>query len=299
MTRLPAVFIALPVLAFLPFDLLNEFLSSAFGAGGTFAEMRAYHRVAQLIELGVGSLVAATVLQATVAVGEGRAPTTLQALKEGVAAWGRAIKTTFVSGVFIGVASIFLLVPGLVLATRYMLAVPASVIDGLDSTAARAKSTALVKERGAVRLFLWGIAAVFSWYVLAMLPTMTMSLLMPTVPFAVEASINAVFTSIWNVVGTGFVVAVGLLYLEINGRSLQWPAGLSLRTSEGQRIVGPQSSGQVLLAAVAVCAGLAAVVLVPVMSLLVWLIVDAEGARAFIDQSPFVSDFIQTVFGET
>lgn len=305
MARNPAIFIALPVLAFLLFDFINELISTAVGgedAAGTLQGIRAYHKVGQWIELGVGSLVAATVLQAIVAVGEGRTPGVVDAVKAGGAAWGRALKTTFVSGFIVGLASLLFLVPGFFFATRYMLAVPASVMDGLDGTAARSKSSELVKDRGTFRLFLWGAAALFSWYMLSMVPTVTVSFLLPFVapdaPAVLEAGVNALLAGAWNIVGAGLVVAAGLLYLELTGRSLQWPAGLELRGSDGRRVVGPTGTGQVGLVAVGGFAGLSALLVIPLVAFGLWFLFDAEGATSFVDNSPVVGQVFESLVGE-
>jgi hypothetical protein len=300
MAKAPAVFVLLPALAFLPFDFLNELVSSAVGgddAEGALRGLRAYHRIGQWIELGVGSLVAATVLSATVALGEGRALSMGEALKAGAAAWGRALKTTFISGVLAGLASLLFLVPGLVLGTRYMLAVPASVIDGLEQQEARAKSTALVQERGTFRLFCWGFAAVFSWYMLSLVPTMTASLLLPSISPVADAALNAAVAAAWNVVGAGLVVAAGLLYLELSGRSLQWPVGLALRDAQGGRLTGPSGTGQLGLAVVGGLAGLFALVLVPLIAVSLWFLMAPESATAAIDGSPLLSQAFELFFG--
>jgi len=300
MLKSPAVFVLLPALAFLPFDFLNELVSSAVGGDDpdtALRGLRTYHRIGQWIELGVGSLVAATVLSATVALGEGRTLSMGEALKAGSAAWGRALKTTFISGLLAGLASLLFLVPGLVLGTRYMLAVPAAVVDGLEQQEARAKSTTLVQERGTFRLFCWGFAAVFSWYMLSLVPTMTASLLVPSISPLADAAVNAVVAAAWNVVGAGLVVAAGLLYLELSGRTLQWPVGLSLRDAQGGRIVGPTASGQVGLAVVGAFAGLAALVLVPLIAVSLWFLLAPESAAAAIDGSPLLTSAFELFFG--
>jgi hypothetical protein len=300
MRKAPAVFVLLPALVFLPFDFLNELVSSAVGGDdvdGALRGLRAYYRIGQWIELGVGSLVAATVLPATVAVGEGRIPTMGEAVKAGAAAWGRALKTAVISGVIAGFATLLFILPGLVYGTRYMLAVPASVIDGLDQREARAKSTALVQERGAFRLFCWGFAAVFSWYMLSMVPTMTTSLLVPSISPVADAAINAVAAAAWNIVGAGLVVAAGLLYLELSGRTLQWPVGLALRDARGGRLAGPRGTGQLGLAVVGGVAGLAALVLAPLIAVSLWFLLAPESAAAFIDGSPLLTSAFELFFG--
>jgi hypothetical protein len=302
MAKAPAIFVLLPALTFLPFDFLNEVVTTAIGGDGADGGLRAlrnYHRIAQWIELGIGSLVAATVLLAAVSIGEGRTPTMIEALKAGSAAWGRALKTTFITGFLVGLSFLLFIVPGFVFGTRFMLAVPATVIDGLDAREARAKSTELVQARGTFRLFLWGFAACFSWYVLSMVPgVMTSTLFLTDIETPLVVSfIDAVTTAAWNIVGAGLVVAAGLLYLESTGRTLQWPVGRSLRDGSGGRIAGPTSTGQAGVAIVGVGAGVCAMILIPLIAIGLWFLVDADAAASFVDGSPALNALFEALYG--
>lgn len=301
MAKAPAIFIVLPALVFLPFDFVNEVVTTAMGgddAMSALRAMRAYHRFAQWIELGVGSLVAATVLLAAVSIGEGRTPTMVEALKAGSAAWGRTVKTTFITGILVGLSFLLFIVPSFVFGTRFMLAVPATVIDGLDGKEARAKSTEIVRARGTFRLFLWAFAACFSWYMLSMVPGAVTSTLLSDVDVPLVLSlINAVTAAAWNIVGAGLVVAAGLLYLEGTGRTLRWPVGRALRDSNGGRIAGPKGSGQAGIAIVGVLAGICAMILIPLIAIGVWFLVDADAASAFVDGSPAVNALFEALYG--
>jgi hypothetical protein len=287
--RAPAIFVLLPAVLFLPFDFANEWVSNAVGGDdvdGALRSLRVYRRIGQWIELGVGSFVVATVLSATVAVGEGRIPTLREALASGRDAWGRALKTTFVTGLVVGLATLLFVVPGLFLATRSMLAVPAAVIDGADSAAARARSSELVKGRGTFRLFLWATAALLSWSLLSLLPAFCVALVLPdATPPVLESALLALCSAAWNVVGAGLVVAAGLLYLELTERRLLWPVGLELRSSDGCQRQGPTGTGQTGLVVVGVLAGLAALVLVPLLAFAVWYLVSPEAVTDFMGRS--------------
>jgi hypothetical protein len=303
MKKAPTIFVLFPILAFLPFDFANELISALVSGdsdepSAAFAGIRAYSRISQWIELGVGSYVAATVLSAMVAIGEGRTLTLGEAMKVGGTAWGRAVHTTFISGLIIGLSTLLFLIPGLVMATRYVLAVPASVIDGLAQTEARAKSTALVQERGAWRLFLWSAAAVLSWNLVPMVPVVAASWLTPTVSPGVDAAVSALLSSVWNVVGAGLVVAAGLLYLELSGRSLQWPVGMSLRDAQGARLAGPAGTGQAGLVVVGVAAGVSFILVIPAMILSVAFLVAPDSVASVMAQSPLLTSLIESIAGD-
>lgn len=283
--RAPLVFVLLPALLFLPFNLLNELVSSSMGGEDWARGLRTYYRISDWIELGVGTLVAATVLRALLVVGGGRVPGVMEALREGVTFWGQAVRTAFVTGIIVGLGTLLLVVPGLIWGTRYMLSVPAAVIDGVDGGTARARSSELVRTRGALRLFLWGFAATFSWYVLSAVPSSVAMLFLPEVPLGVEAAINAILAGFSNVVGAGLVVAVGILYLELSGRSAVWPAGLELHARDGGRVPGPTSSGETGLVVVGSLAGLAALLILPLVALSLWFAFDPEAAGELIHKS--------------
>jgi hypothetical protein len=263
-------------------------------------ELRTAYRLGNWVELIVGTLVAATVLRALVAVGEGRTPTIGGALGEGAKAWGLAVKTTFVTSILAGLATLLFVVPGLFVATRYMLAVPASVIDGLDTGDARKKSWDLVKDRGTGRMFLWAVAAIFSWYMLVFVVQVVAGVALPTLPPLAEAVKLAVLSVGAHVVGAGLVIAAGILYLELVGghEQLLWPVGQSLRTAGGQRVAGPRSSGQLGLIAVGAAAGLAALLALPIVAVGAWVLIDEEGFEDFVDEHPALGDAFAAIFGE-
>jgi len=73
--------------------------------------------------------------------------------------------------------------------------------------------------------------------------------------------------------------------------------GLSLRDAQSGRIVGPTASGQVGLAVVGAFAGLAALVLVPLIAVSLWFLLAPESAAAAIDGSPLLTSAFELFFG--
>lgn len=296
MARYPLVFVLLPVAIFLPFDALSDYASGAVGDGDVMRELQASNRFSRIIELVAGSLMAASILEGVRIAANGTAPTLGAALSGGVRLWGRALKTMFVTGLIVGLATLLFIVPGLILGTRYMLAVPAGVLDNLDTAAARARSSELVGKRGAWRLFLWAFAAILSWYVLALVPAFLGGVL----PFdgLLGCVARALMGSGINVVGAGFLVGTALLYLELSGRAAVWPVGAELVTPDGRRVAPPRRSGQLGVALVGATAGLALLVVGPLMSLFVWLALSPESASEFVAEHPVLEDALVTLFGD-
>ncbi|HEU4427932.1 MAG TPA: hypothetical protein VFT98_04205 [Myxococcota bacterium] len=68
-------------------------------------------------------------------------------LREGVRAWPRLLAVNVFSGLFVGVASLFLVVPGLVLAVRYALASSAAFEDRCGLLASLQRSSELSRGR--------------------------------------------------------------------------------------------------------------------------------------------------------
>jgi hypothetical protein len=126
--RHPAVFIGLPVLLFFPFDVANDLVSSAVADGSELAGLNVFSRIDRLVQLGIGSLVASSLLQALRMVADGETPTMLSALNAGARQWGRILGTTFVTGLLAGLGFLLLLVPGFILSAWWMLAVPATAL---------------------------------------------------------------------------------------------------------------------------------------------------------------------------
>lgn len=294
----PLVFVGLPALVFFPLDLLNELVSRAAGGDDPLQELQVYVRVSRWIELGAGTFVAASVLEGLRIASRGEAPTFGAVWRGGGRTWGRALKTTFITGFIVGLGTLLFIVPGLILGTRYMLAVPASVLDGLESGRARERSSELVVQRGALRLFAWAFAAAVSWYVLAMVP----SLVATATPFvATDGMASALLMTIAgasvNVVAAALVVAAGMLYLELSGQAAVWPVGGELVGPDGRRVPPPATSGHRQLAAVGVSAGLALVILLPLWSIALWFAFEPEGAAAFLEQHPALERAAIAVFG--
>jgi len=299
--RHPAVFIGLPVLLFFPFDVANDLVSSAVADGSELAGLNVFSRIDRLVQLGIGSLVASSLLQALRMVADGETPTMLSALNAGARQWGRILGTTFVTGLLAGLGFLLLLVPGFILSAWWMLAVPATAFEHLDAKAARARSAALVKERGTGRLFLWMLGAGLAWY---SVPTAIAGV----IGFGTEALelrswwasslITGVQSMSQNVVGAGFVVATGMIFLELSGRRALSPAGVDLLGKDGKRVEPPRALGVVGLSIVSAFGGLAVLTVVPLVVLAIWAAVDEPRASRFIADNPAVTTLVDVLWGD-
>ena len=294
----PRIFIVLPAVLFFPFDFANEYISGLMGGDDGLEGARAYLRISRWIELVVGTLVAAAMLEGVRIAARGDTPRLAAVMSQALQTWGRALRTTFVTGLIVGLCMLLLIVPGLIVGTRFMLAVPASVLDGLDGEKARRRSAELVADRGALRLFAWAFAATVSWYVLGMFSSMLLSLapVILGIEGLLATLISTVGAAFVNVVAAALVVAAGLLYWELAGQRALWPVGVDLVTGDGHRIPPPAGSGQRGLAVVGALAGLCLLPLIPLVTFGVWSLAAPEQAAAFLDDRPALLEAVSAIF---
>jgi hypothetical protein len=112
-----------------------------------------------IVDMIVGQIVTVTLVYGTIQALRGRRVAIGESLSQGLKRLGPAIGIAIVSGVGIGLASLLLLVPGLILATMWAVAIPAATIEQLGVNASFARSVELTRERR-WRVF-WTIVVTF------------------------------------------------------------------------------------------------------------------------------------------
>ncbi len=152
--------VLLIALLWFPPNLLIEWVSMKNGA-----DLAADVRIASLASLFVHPLCVGVVLAACQLTRAGRASTFSDLLAS--AKWGRIFAASFVANLLIGLATLALIVPGLILAVRYAFVEIAAAREDLPSAPARARSRELVAGRALpiVRVYVGflgiGLAAAF------------------------------------------------------------------------------------------------------------------------------------------
>ena len=93
----------------------------------------------------------------------GKSVTCSQPIEAGLDGWGRLFAARVVTGLFIGLGLIFLIVPGVVLALRYALLSEPVIVEEADGVGARKRSTQLT--RGVRLQILGAVALCLLWIV--------------------------------------------------------------------------------------------------------------------------------------
>ncbi len=100
-------------------------------------------QLGQLIELVFGPIYAAGIITALAARMSGEKMSYLEAMRAGLHHWGRLFGARLVAGLFVLLGLIALIIPGLILATRFMLIDEVVVLEGAGAWQSRRRSTQL------------------------------------------------------------------------------------------------------------------------------------------------------------
>jgi hypothetical protein len=280
----PAVFIALPVLLHLPFEVALSFFTRAMG--DDLMGLRFALRGEQIISAAVGTLTVSTLLQAVRMVGAGQSPTMGAALSAGFQTWGKVFGATLTTGFVIFLGFLCLFIPGAFLTSRYAMVLPA-VVDGLSGKEARAHSSNLVKEHGTLTMLWWLMALGVSWYALPLFANLVLGVAEGVVPGLVFGTVTgALGSAVIDVVAAGLTVFSAVVYGELSGKSELSPVGLELIDSNGRHVPAPRSSGAATLAVVAVAGAMTVLVSLTIIAFGVWAVADAEAYGAFLQEHP-------------
>ncbi|MBI4817803.1 MAG: glycerophosphoryl diester phosphodiesterase membrane domain-containing protein [Deltaproteobacteria bacterium] len=279
----PWLFVGFPAVAHLPFDVLSELLASEAGED-TLRAVQIGMRFQGLVDLVWGTFVVATLLQGLTIVGEGRTPTLWEAMGRARETWGRVVVTTFVVRTLTVLSAFIFVVPALYLASRWMLAIPAAAIDGMTSSAARKKSWELVRNRGALRVLIYGASMLIAYSSFCL----AAAVVLPSVEGFAGVLLEALKQAPINVTLAGLTLGTGILYLELLGREVLYPVGLALENAEGRRADPPNSTGTTGLVVVGTVASLTLVVGIPVAVFGIWVLLDETAALAALEQIPWL-----------
>ena len=136
----PLVFIIFPTLIFLPTDLIIALVTKDME---TLEAIRMSTRIQQVSSLVFGTFAASTMIWTVKAMVDGGQPSFGASLRGGQINWGAISRTTFQIAWRVGIATILLIVPGIVLAVRYSLALPLTVFEDIHGKPAIVRSKEL------------------------------------------------------------------------------------------------------------------------------------------------------------
>jgi hypothetical protein len=103
--------------------------------------------IKMIVDLIIGQVVTVTLIYGTLQVLRGRQVTIGESLSEGLKHLGAAILVAIVVGIGVAVGAMLLLVPGLILATMWAVAIPAATIENTGVGGSLSRSSALTRDR--------------------------------------------------------------------------------------------------------------------------------------------------------
>lgn len=205
----PAVFFVLPVLAFLPIDLVVAFVTQDMGFGDA---IKTAARVQQIASLVIGTYVASVIVWTVRAMTEGQRPDFGASLRGGKHYWGAVSITSFQSGFRVGLGLLALIVPGIILAVRYAFALPVTVFEDIHGR------PAILRSKEAVR---GSAKKVFGMFFLSVLIFLPLVLLLAGLPSTLseEPVMMGILEAIGNIPISAAIgcmtLGTAVAYLEI------------------------------------------------------------------------------------
>jgi len=103
--------------------------------------------VQSLIDLVIGQVVAVTLIYGSIQVLRGRQVSITDCFSQGFARLGTAIGVAILAGLGVALGMVLLIVPGLILAVMWSVAVPAAVVERTGVIESLSRSVALTRER--------------------------------------------------------------------------------------------------------------------------------------------------------
>lgn len=218
MAGTPLVFILAPMALWLPFDLGMEWVSRQQASFGN--EFRLYIRMSQVVSFFLGTYISGLVLVAMRRLGRGETAELGDCARTAGRIFPRLLGVTWSAGWRVGLATLCLLIPGLVLMVRYSLALPAAVWEKRRGVDALDASKAMVRGQG-WRLFGAGLWVYVAWLCAFLFP---MALFYGAGIGAIQAGLIAEFgPPMWldvliglpgNLLPVGLVVGGALVYRD-------------------------------------------------------------------------------------
>ncbi len=123
-------------------------------------------KVQSIVDLVINEIVAVTLVYGAVQALRGRQVPMSECLSQGLSRLGAALGVAILAGLGIAFGMVLLIVPGLILATMWAVAIPIAVVEKMGVTASLSRSAALTRERrwrvfGAVFAVSWAAGAIF------------------------------------------------------------------------------------------------------------------------------------------
>ncbi len=140
------LFTAIILTLWLPGNILVDYVASNVNRSSNTGFM-GLMKMTMWIEGIFGPIYIGALVYALFQIKSGRTVTYKEAIAIGFKKWGSLFAARFVAGILIGLGSVALVIPGVILAVRYSLLDPAVIIEGRGTSESRARSTELTVGR--------------------------------------------------------------------------------------------------------------------------------------------------------
>ena len=170
-------------------------------------------------ELVMGPLVAAATLSALARIARGLPPAYGEAMAQGLACWPRLFAVRLITGLYVMVGLLLLVVPGLVLLVRYALVDSLAVLDGAGPGEARRRSVLLTAGQRRDIAVTGGLLFAAVW-----VSSAALSLVFEAVPFLNHFVVRVLLDCAFAVGETVFTIALFLFYQRGRAAAAPGPA---------------------------------------------------------------------------
>jgi len=251
----PLIFVVLPALLWLPFDLLTEFVTA--NDDDLVSQLRVAQKIGNVGNLAVGIFLMTLFPVVLKEMAAGRQPGLGDASSQAMKLWGRVLGASIMSGILGVLALLLFIVPGIYLFVCFSLVAPVAVFETLRGSEVLSRSRALVQQRGFLAVLGYGVAFYAVYLVLSLAPGMAISFGLELLEVPEHWVLTAMTSMPINIVSSALVIGATLLYIDASGQRALSPVGTDLVTDDGRRLPAPRSG----LAGLVVATVLSAVVL--------------------------------------
>jgi hypothetical protein len=245
----PMIFVVLPALLWLPFDLISEFVTA--NVDDLLMQLRLAQKVGNIGNVAVGIFLMTLFPVVLKEMGAGRRPGLGEASSAAMSLWRRVLWASIVSGFCSVLALLLFIVPGIYLFVCFSLVVPVAVFEDLRGVDALKRSRALVQQRGVWAVFGYALALYAVYFVLSLAPSFVVSFGLELLEVSEHWAVSALTSMPINVLTTAVSIGATLVYLDASGQRAISPVGTELVTNDGRRLPTPRGGfAGLLLAAV-------------------------------------------------
>lgn len=253
-----AVFLVMPLLVWLPLDIVVDFVASL--SDDFLTSMKIMNKVNNLLSMTIGLAIVGAMTHAVDAYGRGGSIAPFAALKKGASELPALIVPSMIAGFIITGCTLLFIIPGIIATARLSLFVPVVIFEGKRGTDALKRSNELVKKLGTARLAAFGLTTYLAYVGLTAVLPLIYGLVFPEDYGVIDSIVGGVLGAPGNLLMVGIAVGCSMLYNDAvsaetaaeYGKSTArylWPYGGTLE-GFGHKLPVPKAASTVFFALV-------------------------------------------------